>query len=1169
MSHVMLYPIETREMALGDAGYDDEDEDENELEAEEETEAAAPQVLSLSVPSTAVDAPLSLTIPAEEESSRGQIDIQDVVPPSEPRGAPRPQPGVRVQPASPPYPGSDLAAKPDPDGYRDPSMLSQAPGAAAPAAQILFGGDDVGFHKNVSHVGKVHGGLDLATRIAQRKSCAVASGGRKSLAAGILGVKSVKSEVSMRLVDPPDDREFQHEDEVLKLAFSPDGKTIVAGGEDSQVMLWNVETGERIFSAKMACAVLAVAYSPTGQFFAGGDIDSTTTVWRTDAGYAEVGSLCVEGEIKCMAFALRSDEMIAIGTAAKVVELLSLPAMQQIAVFRSDADVRCLSFSSTGGVLAMGGGNDDMHGLMTNKVAGAAMKTSIWSVSSQASGCRFMGSMDFEDIVHTVSFSPSGKMLAAGGEDRTVSLFLAQHGFGKATEFRCVAGVRTIAWSGDSRFLASGGEDMQITIWNVLDESIMFQLPKASDWISSIQFTLDSSRIAYCLFGSNVVKLSHLQIEEMEKNEEGRMSPKSPKGLSSLGLVNGPHAMGDTELAEGEKTPQGFSFEVTTTEGGVKSGDDLITRLHEKKSIACFMLGVSLLPVKMTHDTERETLALGHSDEVSGFAFSSDGSSLVAGGEDKDVVLWNISDSTKKFAVKMDGAVTTVGFSPSGLYFAAATSFGVDNSDPFLTVWETKTYGEAGKVELDAEASAMAMTHTPIEMLVVATTAKKVLVLAVPNVDQTIIELDFGGELVRSLSFSPDGKKLSAGGGTDDTNGLMTKKQAGTRGMKSVIWQVSQASEFKKLGEVLFTDIVHAVAFAPTGKLLAVGGENCRVTTLLVDSNFQKASDYCCTAGVKCIAWSKDSRFVASAGEDMQISIWDLVSERITVQLPKAQDWYTGLAFSPCGRWLSSCGYGMNGVTLYPIDSQEMALGDAGDDDDEEEEDNELEAPEETQAAAPVLSFSVPSTEHAIALTIPSDNEFSKGVGTVKMSAMSASNGSVAPGITVNIPGAPSADTAKISFAVPPAGQKNAGLAMPQDMGLAQSAGTCKFGPPPTSPAVTIGPEVTVGPSISIPVVQSVSIPSAPSSLAMPKDLSLAQSAGTCKFGPPPTGPGINISPPVTVDVPVAVSLSLPDKASSLAMPMDMSSMKSAGTCKFAPPQQAPTPPVISVNPAG
>ena len=46
-------------------------------------------------------------------------------------------------------------------------------------------------------------------------------------------------------------------------------------------------------------------------------------------------------------------------------------------------------------------------------------------------------------------------------------------------------------------------------------------------------------------------------------------------------------------------------------------------------------------------------------------------------------------------------------------------------------------------------------------------------------------------------------------------------------------------------------------------------GENGMVSVLLVDCDFEKTSELPCTAGVRCLAWSKDSRYLAAGGEDL------------------------------------------------------------------------------------------------------------------------------------------------------------------------------------------------------------------------------------------------------------------------------------------------------------
>jgi WD40 repeat protein len=76
-----------------------------------------------------------------------------------------------------------------------------------------------------------------------------------------------------------------HKDQVSSVAFSPDGKQIVTGSEDSTVRVWGAVTGDRQNTlAGHTDSVSSVAFSPDSKQIVSGSFDHTVRVWNAVSG---------------------------------------------------------------------------------------------------------------------------------------------------------------------------------------------------------------------------------------------------------------------------------------------------------------------------------------------------------------------------------------------------------------------------------------------------------------------------------------------------------------------------------------------------------------------------------------------------------------------------------------------------------------------------------------------------------------------------------------------------------------------------------------------------------------------------------------------------------------------------------------------------------------------
>jgi WD40 repeat protein len=68
---------------------------------------------------------------------------------------------------------------------------------------------------------------------------------------------------------------------VSSVVFSPDGKMLATGSEDSQIQLWDVATGKELTTLQgHTDRILSLGYSADGKMLASGSADKTIKLWE-------------------------------------------------------------------------------------------------------------------------------------------------------------------------------------------------------------------------------------------------------------------------------------------------------------------------------------------------------------------------------------------------------------------------------------------------------------------------------------------------------------------------------------------------------------------------------------------------------------------------------------------------------------------------------------------------------------------------------------------------------------------------------------------------------------------------------------------------------------------------------------------------------------------------
>jgi WD40 repeat protein len=302
-----------------------------------------------------------------------------------------------------------------------------------------------------------------------------------------------------------------------RVIFSPNGNILASSSSDRTMKVWDVNTGQLLFAPLANWKeIRTVTYNADGRRLAAAYSDGTVTFYDAISGREKSTVNLHSSEIPRAAAFSPNCLMLAAAGQRRGKNGEALPWQINLwdaetgrlirALAGHKGEVSGLAFSPDGALLASVSEATDDHG------RSAPGEVFLWEV---ASGCLRRAFKTHTRDQVCVAFSPDSRLLASGsrgGFDPKGKLLP-----GQATLWNVETGqqlwsfkghngvVIALAFSPDGKRLASGSEDKTVKIWDLASGQEILALKESGGMVLSVAFSPDGKRLAAGLQDHSIV----------------------------------------------------------------------------------------------------------------------------------------------------------------------------------------------------------------------------------------------------------------------------------------------------------------------------------------------------------------------------------------------------------------------------------------------------------------------------------------------------------------------------------------------------------------------------------------------------------------------------------------------------------------------------------------